>query len=179
MNKEQGQDLKPPFSWHDVIRDTKKADLNLTGLNVFISKWENLDEVFEGFKIKFISISDGDFKGLPKGIYIETNVLGNSLNDTSETKLMHELISYFLFNILSEVNTTKTEISLPNNFKKKNKLDKSTYIDTSEVAKINGSFLTSRGCTVYEILPVSLSTILDTATGFINGKVEGSIEMCE
>lgn len=177
MVKEQGEILKPPFSWHEAIRKTKQADLNLTGLNVFVSNWENLDNEIEGLKIKFISITEGDCYGLPKGIYIQTNVMSDSLNDKTENLIMTALNTHFIFKILTNVETPKVELEIPNDFKEKNKIHKDVCIDTSKAIQINSSFSTSEGCKVYEILPVSLNTSVKGMNEFINGKINGSIEI--
>ena len=177
MSKEQEQNLKPPFSWHEVIRSTKEANLNLTGLNVFISNWENLDSVIEGLKIKFISISDGNYKGLSNGIYIQTNVMSNSLDNKTESHIMCHLNSYFILNILSEVNTTKVKLDLPDNFKEVNKIDKKGYLDASKAIQINSSFSTSQGCKVYEILPFALNATVQGMNEFFNGERKGGLEI--
>ncbi len=167
----ENKPLKAPLAWHEIIRSEKQEDELLFSPGVFVSKFEELEA--NSVQLRYISVLEGDFAGIPPGLYIESNIppeLSNNPDLTSgitfeiATQLMKQEkfevtaeLPPDLVNLVPELNGKQIDIDLGNAF------------------ILKPAFCTDHGGTIFEITPPLLSHVVDKVTEVIEGKTNGFV----
>jgi len=167
----ENKPLKAPLAWHEIIRSEKQEDELLFSPGVFVSKFEELEA--NSVQLRYISVLEENFAGIPPGLYIESNIPPELSGDPV-------LTSGIAFEITTQlIKQEKPEVvaELPSDLAnlapelKGEQID----IDLGNAFLLKPAFCTGHGGTIFEITPPLLSQTVDGITEVIEGKTDGFI----
>jgi len=167
----ENKPLKAPLAWHEIVRSEKEKDESLSSQDIFVSKFEELEE--SSVQLRYISVLEGDFAGIPPGFYIETNIppelSGNPvLIDDIALEITTQLIKQEKFEVTAELPSDLANL-MP-------ELDgEQIDIDFGNTFILEAVFCSGLGGIVFEITPPLLSQAVDKITEATEGKRDWSI----
>lgn len=170
----ENKPLKAPLAWHEIIRSEKQKNKLLSSPDVFISMFEIVG--VNSIQLRYISdigALEGEFAWNSPGLYIETKIPPELLND-----------QILIGDIVLEVATLLTKqgksrvtaefppdlVNLPPNLN-----GEQVDIDFGNAFGLKTVFYADHGGTVFEITPLLHSQAVDGVTKVIKGETNGSI----
>lgn len=162
--------LKAPLAWHEIIRREKQEDKCFSSPDVFVSKFKKLGAM--PVQSRFISILGRDFAGIPPGLYIETNIPPELLDNS----ILSSNVTLEVATLLTKQGKSKVTGELPPELAAlaPNINGVQVDMDFGNAFILNVVFYADHGGTVFEIVPPLLSRAIDRTREVIEGKRDGS-----
>ena len=167
----ENEPLKAPLAWHEIIRSEKQENELLSSPDVFISRFEKLGS--SPVELRYLSILEEDFAEISPGLYIETNILPEMLDNLNLTNYIGVEVAALLAKKRKFRVTAELPPDLANLLPKLS--GEQIDIDFGNAFFLNAVFCVEHGGTVFEIVPPFHTQAVDKITEVIEGKTDGFI----
>jgi hypothetical protein len=170
----ENKPLKAPLTWHEIVRSEKQENELFSSPDVFISTFEILG--VNSVQLRYISdigVLEGEFPRISPGLYVETNIPSELLDDPI---LINDIILE-VASLLTKKGKSKVTAELPPDLASLvPDLDgEQINLDFGNAFELKTVFCADHEGTVFEITPLPLSQAVDGVTKAIKGETDGSI----